>query len=132
VHHPKSLEIESRVIVNLLSQRAMTMSAPFSSDLVSTTSYRIKKTSIRLKRDAEAAARKKTEDEDGAVDPDLLKDEISIQLQKKLKRQKTCASVREKSGMWGYKTVVTKLDGDKGPGELLDLRTKQGRDKYCW
>jgi len=133
VHHPKSLLVESSVVLNILSQRAMTINAPFSSDLVSTTSFHIKKDSIRLKRQAEAAMSKPDGPEEESLDSSArLDDQMSLQLQNKLKKQKTVASVREKTGMWGYKIVSKKLKGDVGPGELLTLRTKQGRDKYCW
>lgn len=34
--------------------------------------------------------------------------------------------------MWGYKVIKEKLDDKLGREDILDLRSKKNRDKFCW
>lgn len=129
IHHPVSLEVEMRVVTGILSQRSATVHSAFSKDLVSTMEYHIRKDSLKLQEKAKAQL------EEGD-DPELLQDaaskELQRQLDKKLKKQSRISTVREKTGMWGYKVVSKKLGKEATAEDLLDERCKQGRDKYCW
>ncbi|KAH8738716.1 hypothetical protein FG386_000507 [Cryptosporidium ryanae] len=39
---------------------------------------------------------------------------------------------REKNGLFKYKTVVKSVDSNLSREDVLDLRAKKQRDKYCW
>mmetsp|Transcript_58821 Transcript_58821/g.102946 ORF Transcript_58821/g.102946 Transcript_58821/m.102946 type:complete len:216 (+) Transcript_58821:82-729(+) len=129
IHHPVSLEVEMRVVTGILSQRSATVHSAFSKDVVSTMEYHIRKDSLKLQEKAKAQL------EEGD-DPETLQDaaskELQRQLDKKLKKQSRIVTVREKTGMWGYKVTSKKLSKEASAEDLLDERCKQGRDKYCW
>lgn len=40
--------------------------------------------------------------------------------------------LRLRTGMWGYRTVKQKLDENVTREEMLNLRSKKNRDKFCW
>lgn len=132
VHHPVSLQVEMRVVVSVLSQRSCVVDQAFSKDLVSTTDYHIRKDSYKLKE----KAKEKIGDTEAAEDPKAVQDaaseELQRQLEKRMKKQRKVVTVREKTGMWGYKMVSKKLDKAASQEEMLDERCKQGRDKYCF
>ncbi|CAK8987342.1 Uncharacterized protein SCF082_LOCUS929 [Durusdinium trenchii] len=127
VHHPTSLEVELRMVVSVLSQRSSVLHQAFSKDLSSTCEYHIRKDSLKIKEKAKAEI-----EEDN---PELLQDaasrELQRQLDKRLKKQAKTVSVREKTGMWGYKVVTKKLSKASSAEDALDERCKQGRDKWC-
>ena len=56
-----------------------------------------------------------------------------IQDKKREKKEKTkkytVVEVREKSGMWGYKTKKVKVKGDLSREEILDIRAQAAGDK---
>eukprot|EP00933_Yihiella_yeosuensis_P060212 TRINITY_DN6241_c0_g3_i1.p1 TRINITY_DN6241_c0_g3~~TRINITY_DN6241_c0_g3_i1.p1 ORF type:complete len:225 (-),score=65.30 TRINITY_DN6241_c0_g3_i1:65-739(-) len=128
VHHPTSLEIEMRIVVSVMTQRSCVIHASFSKDCASTCEYHIRKDSLKIKE----KAKDEVQDVD---DPNSLQDaasaELQRQLEKKMKKAAKSVSVREKTGMWGYKVVTRKLDKDSTAEEMLDERCKQGRDKWC-
>ncbi|CAE7562636.1 unnamed protein product [Symbiodinium pilosum] len=127
VHHPTSLEVELRMVVSVLSQRSCVIHQAFSKDCNSTCEYHIRRDSLKIKEKAKAEIQ-----EDN---PELLQDaasrELQRQLDKRLKKQSKTVSVREKTGMWGYKVVTKKLDKSSSAEDALDERCKQGRDKWC-
>lgn len=41
-------------------------------------------------------------------------------------------SFRERDGMFKYKTVVKSMDSKLSREDVLDIRAKKQRDKYCW
>ncbi|KAH8583463.1 uncharacterized protein ELE39_000231 [Cryptosporidium sp. chipmunk genotype I] len=41
-------------------------------------------------------------------------------------------SYREKDGMFKYKTVVESVNSKLSREDILDIRAKKQRDKYCW
>eukprot|EP00916_Digyalum_oweni_P009500 GHVL01016047.1.p2 GENE.GHVL01016047.1~~GHVL01016047.1.p2 ORF type:complete len:207 (-),score=73.91 GHVL01016047.1:696-1316(-) len=123
VHHPATLEVESGIIVGILSDRNCTLHQGFSSDLISTSTYYIKKDSILINN-------KKDIEDNNDIKNDIKNDEFNKRLQKQIKKQKSNLTYREKTGMWGYKTVKTELDREYSKEELLDLREKKSRDKF--
>uniref|UniRef100_A0A7S2DEG3 Uncharacterized protein n=1 Tax=Alexandrium andersonii TaxID=327968 RepID=A0A7S2DEG3_9DINO len=129
IHHAVSLEVEMRVITGVLSQRSATLHQAFSKDLVSTTSYHIRKDSLKLKEKAKASIQ---DEGDAEAMQDATSLELQKQLEKKLKKKNKLCSVREKTGMWGYKVVTKKHGNEMTQEEQLDERCKQGRDKYCF
>lgn len=34
--------------------------------------------------------------------------------------------------MWGYKKIKEELDSQVSREQILDLRSKKNRDKFCW
>merc|ERR1711976_65429 len=107
VHHPVSLEVELRLCTGILSQRSCDVHQPFSKDLVSTMEYHIRKDSLKLKERAKAQLEQEGADAESLQD--AASAELQRQLEKKLKKQAKTISVREKTGMWGYKVVTKKL-----------------------
>lgn len=130
IHHPVSLEVELRLVTGVLSQRSATVHQAFSKDLVSTLSYHIRKDSLRLQEKAKAMI----EEEGGDAEAlqDAASQELQRQLDKKMKKAAKMVTVREKTGMWGYKVVTRKVDKETTQEDALDERCKQGRDKYCF
>lgn len=129
IHHPTSLEVEMRVVTGILSQRSCIVHQAFSKDLLSTTAYHIRKDSLRILEKAKAQI---GEGGEAAAVQDAASQELQRQLEKRLKKQRKEVTIREKSGMWGYKIVTKKLDKEATQEELLDERCKQGRDRWCW
>jgi len=126
VNHPTSLEFEERSVMSLLSQRTLTIDGPFSSNLVSTTAYFVRKDSVQLKKDAERAA-------GSMADSEAIANKVQELLEgKTVATQKSTLQIREKTGMWTYKVRTERLNREATAEELLDMRVKQqGRDKYC-
>jgi len=130
VWHPVSLMNEEKVITGILSQRSMSTNENFSQDLVSTMAFQIRKDSAALRRKAEIDAEK-----DGENLSELAQDEVSKRLQKqlrkKLKAQPRVVHIREKTGMWGYKTVTKVLDDGVSAEDALNQRSKGVHDHWC-
>jgi len=129
LHHPVSLEVEMRVVTGILSQRSLLLHQGFSKDVVSTMDYHIRKDSLKLKEKVKASLAEA--DNPNELVQDAVSAELQQQLDKKLKKQRKLCTIREKTGMWGYKMVTRKLDKEATQENLLDERCKQGRDKYC-
>lgn len=139
--HPKQLLDEERIVIAILSQRSLTLHEPFSSDIASTSAYRIRKDSILLTAKAEKVLKSERTEaalESGAAassstSKTKLQDEVSRQLQKKLDKTKATFSYREKTGMWGYRVVTEEVGKNLSAEDILDRRAKKmGRDKFCW
>merc|ERR1719310_1134934 len=126
IHHPVSLEVEMRVCTGVLSERSATIHQAFSKDLVSTMDYHIRKDSLKLQEKAKTQLEEEGGDAEGLQD--AASRELQRQLDKKLKKSRKTVTVREKTGMWGYKMVTRKADKETTMEEALDERCKQGRD----
>ncbi|OLQ08337.1 hypothetical protein AK812_SmicGene8111 [Symbiodinium microadriaticum] len=132
VHHPTSLEVELRMVVSVLSQRSCVIHQSFSKDCNSTVEYHIRKDSLKIKEKAKSEIQ-----EDN---PELLQDaasrELQRQLDKRLKKQSKTVSVREKTGMWGYKDAASRelqrqLDKRlKKQSKTVSVREKTGMWGY--
>lgn len=145
IFHPSLLKEEEGIIVNILSQRSLSLHRKYSSDISSTITYSIRKDSIILKHKAYLAAEAAAETADkkslaagveGMEKEDsrsLTQDALSLQLQKKIESAKPTLTYRQKTGMWGYKTVTENVNREATGENLLDMRIKKtGRDKFCW
>ncbi|PHJ19226.1 hypothetical protein CSUI_006941 [Cystoisospora suis] len=138
IKHPQTLQIEKKIICKILTNRSMTVMDGFSTDLVSTTTFAIRKKGKILRKKAKTDLAATTGDKkllsegtEEEIDK-LIQDEVSKRLQKNLKKAAKEVAVREKVGMWSYKMVTKKADHELTAGERLDERCKQGRDKFCW
>lgn len=140
IKHPQTLQIEKKIICKILTNRSMTVMDGFSTDLVSTTTFAIRKEGRILRKKARTDLAATSGDKSqkllsGGTDEEidkLIQDEVSKRLQKNIKKAAKEVAVREKVGMWSYKMVTKKADHELTAGERLDERCKQGRDKFCW
>ena len=110
---------EERPVSAVLSDKSMALSTPFSSDVITYKTFEI---------------RKKPEYKEPE---DTLEEKYEKKLQnfsKKIKKDVPVLEYREKKGMWGYKLIKEELDDKKEitREDLLDLRSKKSRDKFCW
>jgi hypothetical protein len=117
VLHPTTLEKEEREIMVALSDKSAALKAPFSSDLISFTQFEI---------------RKKPEFKEAGEDLEKKFEERLESMSKKIKKPEAMLEYREKTGMWGYKNVKEKFNKELTREELLDMRAKKSRDKFCW
>ncbi|GFE54765.1 hypothetical protein BaOVIS_021690 [Babesia ovis] len=107
VKHPLSNANEERTVESILSNRTICVDDAFSNDLITTTVYIIRKA-------AEA---------DG-----VTHDAIPGATAKKA----STITVREKTGMWSYKTTTKVVKAQMSAEDRLNERVKHSRDKYCW
>lgn len=145
VLHPATLLPEERFVSRVDTDRTLFIHPPFSKDFISTTPFKIKKSGAKFRKKGEKSKRIRKSDgveceaeepsraESAASDDDIAAArEATKELNKKLRREGRIVSVREKKGMWGYRVSQVKLKGEATAEAKLDLRCKQGRDKYCW
>jgi len=128
IRHPQTLAIEERIVTSVMSQRSLSIHDPFSSDLVSTTEFSIRKESIVVQK-SESIKKEGTEelfDEPAENEPN-----INDELTKRLSQAKSTLSYQDKLGAWNRKTVTVQLDAHYSQEELLDMRCKKVHDKYC-
>lgn len=117
VLNPQTLVKEERKLTAILSDKSASLNEPFDNDLMSYTQFDFKKKTVE-------------KDADESLEEKYVAKLSS--LSKKIKKEKTSLEYREKKGMWGYKTIKENLEGEKTREELLDLRSKKNRDKFCW
>lgn len=108
IRQPTSNEYEERTVQSVLSNRTIYVDDAFSRDLITTTTYTIRKKS--------AEADKPDEKE---KQPEENKTLMTV-------------TVREKSGMWSYKTTTKTVSARMTAEDRLNERVKHSRDKYCW
>jgi hypothetical protein len=116
IQHPTTFQKEERELVVVLSDKSASLKTPFSSDLISFSQFDF---------------RKKAE----FREPESLEQKFEERLEsmsKKIKKPESMLEYREKTGMWGYKTIKQKFEKELTKEELLDMRAKKSRDKFCW
>ncbi|KAH0485065.1 MAG: uncharacterized protein KVP18_004938 [Porospora cf. gigantea A] len=110
VFHPKTLVIESRVIVAVLSQRSLTVNEGFPDDIFTKTKYHVRQDHLMEEVD---------------------KEKFDSALTSRVNKAESTYTYREKL-TWGYKTVTMQADHFLSAEEKLNHREKlQGRDKHC-
>ncbi|KAK2194970.1 uncharacterized protein BdWA1_003562 [Babesia duncani] len=119
VKHPMTLINEEKQIESILSNRTLYIDDAFSSDLISTMQFSLSKSSKILFYISP-----------GKIGPQE-EAESSNSSTKNIKTHSTI-TVREKAGMWSYKTVTKFVKNAPTAEERLNERIKMGRDKYCW
>ena len=124
VRHPQSLKLEERIVVSILSQRSLTFDSPFSSDFVSTTEYCIRKDSESLK------SKNGIKQEEG-IPSEAAEEAFQRELKARIEKEKKTLTYQEKVGMWGYRSVTEKVNGDLSKEDLLEMRSRKVHDKYC-
>lgn len=118
IRNPSTLVQEVRKISAVLSDKSAGIDDPFTVDLVSYSQYEYRKQN-------EMKEKEMTLDE-------KYQKKLSEMSKKIKKEEKTILETREKKGMWGYKKVQKELDGELSKEQLLDIRSKKNRDKFCW
>lgn len=126
VNHPTSMDFEERTVISILSQRSLIIDMQFSTNLISTCPFFIRSDSNvlleQIKRDEEAQSSR------GSIE-ERMQQKLTENM---IKKQSTALRIRERKGIWGYKTTVENIDKELTAEELLDMRIKRtGRDKYC-
>lgn len=108
---------EKREIGMIFSDNSLMLKEPFSRDLSTYMVYKIKP-------------------QDRIVDEDLSLDEEYKRkmenITKKIGKAKTVVEYKKKKGMWGYEVVKEEYDRELSREEMLDLRVKAKKDKWCW
>jgi len=136
LRHPQSLHMEEQAVLNILSQRSLTLQQPFSSDFVSTTEFWVRKDSQMLQRtrDSQSNSMKQEEFVDENPQESALanaEDILHQEHQRKLSKEKSIFTYQEKVGSLHYKTVLVSVDKQLSQEELLNMRCKKVHDKYC-
>jgi hypothetical protein len=128
--------MEEQAVLNILSQRSLTLQQPFSSDFVSTTEFWVRKDSQMLQRtrDSQSNSMKQEEFVDENPQESALanaEDILHQEHQRKLSKEKSIFTYQEKVGSLHYKTVLVSVDKQLSQEELLNMRCKKVHDKYC-
>lgn len=121
VTHPTSLVDETRIVKMVLSNISMGLSSAFSSDLISTTSFRYVKAPDEVV-DTEGAERSKREK------ATVTEDEAFGTYAGKGGTKFTYRVMR--GNKTGYDIVTEEVQG-KTRGDLLDMRSKKKADRFC-
>ncbi|EDO06415.1 hypothetical protein BBOV_II004600 [Babesia bovis T2Bo] len=108
VNHPMSKSNEERTVQAILSNRTLCLDDPFSNDLITTSVFTIRK----------------PEDDPGTA--------ANVSASKSPTKKTSLITVREKTGMWSYKTTTKVVDTQMSAEDRLNERVKHSRDKYCW
>eukprot|EP00357_Protocruzia_adherens_P018849 CAMPEP_0115008412 /NCGR_PEP_ID=MMETSP0216-20121206/21905_1 /TAXON_ID=223996 /ORGANISM="Protocruzia adherens, Strain Boccale" /LENGTH=217 /DNA_ID=CAMNT_0002375831 /DNA_START=14 /DNA_END=667 /DNA_ORIENTATION=+ len=115
--HPTTLQKEERKIMLVLSDRSVAINEAFSSDLITSVDFDVKKT---VQDHVEEEDEEKKEEE-----------AIYNKFKPKKKKAKTVIEYRVKTGM-SYKTVREVVDGELTKEEILNYRVKKEGDKFAW
>jgi len=122
--HPGSLQIERRRVEQVLSNRSLLLSDPFSRNFTTTTEFVVVKPPAaapgvggsKRPAPAEGEGEPKAKENEGEDD-----DVRFVQVREK---------VRGAAGESSYRTTTREVRG--GATAALHERMKQGRDKFCW
>jgi len=117
VQNPTTLQKEEKEVSIVLSDKSASLKSPFSFDIISFSQFDI---------------RKKSEWKEPEESLESKYEEKLQKMSKKIQKPEAVLEYREKTGMWGYKSVKTKFDKEMTREELLDMRAKKSRDKFCW
>ncbi|CAK83928.1 unnamed protein product (macronuclear) [Paramecium tetraurelia] len=112
----QTLEMESREILTMLNQKSLLIREAFGQDIPVFKPYQFRK--------------KPTVEEMKSLEDRL--EEKFAGVAKKIKKQKQTLEMRQKSGMWSYKTDKMAVDGELSREDLVLMRSKQSRDRHCW
>lgn len=120
-----SLQEETRIVKMVLSDVSISISSPFSSDLVSTTVfYYIKAPQVAINphdTEAEKASKKKQEEKFAFGTYAGGTSSGSVYTYR----------VRTNTAYGGYKIITEEQTGDASREDLLDKRRKMKADRYC-
>ncbi|CAM9762461.1 unnamed protein product [Discosporangium mesarthrocarpum] len=121
IKHPTTLRDETRIVKMVLSNVSISVSSPFSSDLISTTSFRY----IKAPREEE------TEESKAEAEKKRKLNEESTAFGTYAGGAGTKLVYRERTAMGNYRIVEVDTEGGKTREELLDMRTTKKADRHC-
>ena len=119
VTHPVSLADETRIVKMVLSNVSIGISSAFSTDLISTASFRYVKAPEALVKEPKRAKKTGAEEDDRYGAMEGLKAEGGTFSYRVMRHGKT-----------GY-NIVTEDIGDRSREDLLDMRSKKKADRLC-
>lgn len=122
VKHPTSNAYEERTVQSILSNRTLCVDDAFSNDLITTSVYFI--SGFIIYSDCHNTP-------SGKQPPQGEASNIS-EAPKTDNKKLTTVTVREKSGMWSYKTTTKVIKANMTAEDRLNERVKHSRDKFCW
>ena len=114
---PVNFKKESRVISMITSDRSLSLKEAFSKNLISYCQFEFKK-------------QDKVVDGDQSIDQKYR--EKILNFKKKIVKPKSFVEYRVKKGMWGYKKARVEVDRELTREEMLNMRVKAKKDKWCW
>lgn len=106
---PINFKKEARVVSMIMGDKSLSLKEPFSKNLISYTQFEIKKCDKIV---------------DGEKSVDQKYREKFENFGKRKEEGKHFVEVREKSGMWGYKTKKVEVERELNREEMLDVRVK--------
>ena len=109
---------ESQEVSMIFSDKSLGLKTPFSKNISTYTQYMIK-------------PQDEVVEEDPTID-EKYKSRIEEMTKKSISKPKTLVEIKRKKGMWGYETVKKEFDKELTREEMLDLRSKVKKDKWCW
>ncbi|SOV13574.1 conserved Plasmodium protein, unknown function [Plasmodium gaboni] len=118
LEHPTSLQTEKRIVTSILSNKTVLVNEEFTSDISTTCKFYINKIEKNNK-----TIQDNTNDNNNNL-------EYAKVIENKNKHD--VIKIRQKVGLWSYKTVDKKIKGHMTNEQKLDERVKSGRDKFCW
>uniref|UniRef100_A0A7S1XT62 Uncharacterized protein n=1 Tax=Phaeomonas parva TaxID=124430 RepID=A0A7S1XT62_9STRA len=125
ITHPTTLMEESRMVRMLLSDMSCAIDAPFSSDLLSSTSFRY----IRMPKQEEeteetrAAKKRRNDAEEEGSALGTYAGNLGTTVTKRVK----------KAGAYGgYKIITESSDRELTRSEMLEVRSKAKGDRHCY
>ncbi|KYO00803.1 hypothetical protein PGSY75_0821200 [Plasmodium gaboni] len=117
LEHPTSLQTEKRIVTSILSNKTVLVNEEFTSDISTTCKFYINKI-----------------EKNNKTIQDNTNDNNNLEYAKVIenKNKHDVIKIRQKVGLWSYKTVDKKIKGHMTNEQKLDERVKSGRDKFCW
>lgn len=123
ITHPITLQQETKIVRMLVSNTSISISSAFSTDLISTTTFKY----IKAPKDHDAEQQEA-----------IKKAKINIQSEKAAfgtyasnNQQEAVYHVKKEGGFGSYKIVSESINGNTTRENLLQLRSKKKSDRYC-
>jgi len=124
IMHPTSLAEETKIVRMVLSNASMGLSSAFSTDLISTTSFRFMK------------APKDTSREEAQAQLDVTKkhkaEEEAFGTYASQGGQQLVYRVKKTGGFGGYKVITETTTKSMTREDLLQARSQKKSDRYCY
>ncbi|VWU48298.1 conserved protein, unknown function [Hepatocystis sp. ex Piliocolobus tephrosceles] len=114
--NPNTFQTEKKIVTSILTNKTLLVDSNFSSDISTQCKYYIDKSNINNENDHA-----------NDINHNLQYAKIIND-----KPEHDVVKVRQKTGLWSYKTVTKKIKGHLTNEEKLDERVKCSRDKFCW
>lgn len=125
IMHPMSLVEETKIVRMVLSDTSISISSPFSSDLISTTLFKYIK-----------APKDRVEEESKSIKQEMEKkrkmEEEAFGTYASNSGEKIVYRVKKTGSFGGYKIITETSNENISRGSLLDIRSKKKSDRHCY